>query len=66
MLSKAENVMQRLIMDSFKVDESIIEQRKRRAVRLQGDLRSWIDAVKVKFLIFSQIHSIVLTNLDLI
>ncbi|VDO20139.1 unnamed protein product [Brugia timori] len=46
LLSKAENVMQRLTMDSFKVDESIIEQRKRRAVRLQGDLRSWIDAIK--------------------
>ncbi|EJD75751.1 hypothetical protein LOAG_17162 [Loa loa] len=46
LLSRAENVMQRLSMDSFKVDESIIEQRKRRAIRLQGDLRSWIDAVK--------------------
>ncbi|CAG9538020.1 unnamed protein product [Cercopithifilaria johnstoni] len=46
LLSKGENVMQRLAMDSFKVDESIIEQRKRRVVRLQGDLRSWIDAIK--------------------
>uniref|UniRef100_A0A1I8EJT8 Calponin-homology (CH) domain-containing protein n=1 Tax=Wuchereria bancrofti TaxID=6293 RepID=A0A1I8EJT8_WUCBA len=46
LLSKAENVMQRLTMDSFKVDDSVIEQRKRRAVRLQGDLRSWIDAIK--------------------
>ncbi|KAL3998482.1 EF hand family protein [Acanthocheilonema viteae] len=46
LLSKAENVMQQLAMDSFKVDESIIEQRKRRASRLQGDLRSWIDAIK--------------------
>lgn len=58
MLSKAENVMKRLTMDSFKIDESIIEQRKRRAVRLQSDLRSWIDAVKVKFSVFPQNSSI--------
>lgn len=58
MLSKAENIMQRLAMDSFKVDESLIEQRKRRAVRLQGDLRSWIDAIKVEISIFLQIRSI--------
>lgn len=47
LLTKAENILQQLTMDSFKVDESIIEQRKRRAKRLQVDLRSWIDVVKV-------------------
>uniref|UniRef100_A0A915Q5I9 RNA helicase n=1 Tax=Setaria digitata TaxID=48799 RepID=A0A915Q5I9_9BILA len=46
LLTKAENIIQRLAMDSFKVDENTVEHRKRRAVRLQGDLRSWIDAVK--------------------
>ncbi|VDM97496.1 unnamed protein product [Thelazia callipaeda] len=46
LLSKAENAVQRLALDSFKVDESIVEQRRRRALRLQGDLRSWIDAAK--------------------
>ncbi|KAM3720398.1 Dystrophin-1 [Dirofilaria immitis] len=46
LLSKAETIIQRLAMDSFKIDENIVEQRKRRAIRLKGDLRSWIDAVK--------------------
>lgn len=45
--------MQRLALDSFKVDESVTERRKRRVTRLQRDLRSWIDTVKVKFSIFS-------------
>ncbi|VDN26442.1 unnamed protein product [Gongylonema pulchrum] len=50
LLTKAENALQRLVLDSFKVDETVIEQRKRRAVRLQCDLRSWIDAAKCVFL----------------